>query len=262
MISVRSSVVKSRLVPSEKDTETLTPELVGTETGATAALLSGAATLASSIETESDSASGSCTFTGATPLPRETAAQAFHSTLIASLHSAAAPVGTIASQIEPDASTTTLEESEVTFSWSYGTSCVWPSLKTADASIVPTSSSASSSCCSFTRAANCVLALHATLVGGDRDQTSSVTTADCRPSTVTVSALTVTLAADTDTVAPVMVTEATPSAEAVRSPSERVTAPEVVPRLTRCVMSTLPTLERPAPPNTATAVASVCWYSG
>ena len=102
MISVRSSVVKSRLVPSEKDTETLTPALVGTETGATAALLSGAATLDSLNEIESESGSATCTFTGATLLAIVAASQAFHSTLTIWLHSDNAPVGTTASHCDPE----------------------------------------------------------------------------------------------------------------------------------------------------------------
>ena len=90
----RSSVVKSRDVPSSKKTVTVTSELTGTEIGGADALSSDDVIPAASvIDTDTDVASGTCTCTGATPEPSVAAGHACHSTCTASLQSAAAPTG-------------------------------------------------------------------------------------------------------------------------------------------------------------------------
>ena len=100
--------------------------------------------------------------------------------------------------------------------------------------------------------------------GGGGDHANSVTTAAVKPTTVTTSSLTVNAAGETvtDACAVEIVTEASPGAEAVITFPVRVEMPPVTSQNagpTRSVTSTSLMLERPVPPNIATAVASVCW---
>lgn len=91
---VRSSDVKSFVVPSENETDTLTAELVGTEIGDADALSSADATRDWLMLIETDTASGICTCTGASAEPSDTSVQTCQSTCTISLQSAAAPTGT------------------------------------------------------------------------------------------------------------------------------------------------------------------------
>eukprot|EP00964_Phaeocystis_antarctica_P048880 scaffold28310_cov67-Phaeocystis_antarctica.AAC.4 len=258
---VRVSKVKSLLVPSSKNTVIVTVALVGREIGLAAALSSGLVSLYLPMLSANDWALGTCTCTGARPLARVTAGQASHAVLTIWPHSVTALLATSTSHRESDRCTCKLAEVDVTLSSSGGTNHVWPSLKSTDASTVPRSPSARKRCRSCTRAAKLALTAHATVAGGVRDQSISVTTADCSATTVTAASTTATEAGVTEIEALEIVTEASPGDEAYTTLPDRVTLPDAS-RVTRSVTSMSETLASPAPPKTATAVASVCWYSG
>mmetsp|Transcript_60695 Transcript_60695/g.146064 ORF Transcript_60695/g.146064 Transcript_60695/m.146064 type:complete len:644 (-) Transcript_60695:284-2215(-) len=258
---VRVSKVKSLLVPSSKNTVIVTVALVGREIGLAAALSSGSVSLYLPMLSANDWALGTCTCTGARPLARVTAGQASHAVLTIWPHSVTALLATSTSHRESDRCTCKLAEVDVTLSSSGGTNHVWPSLKSTDASTVPRSPSARKRCRSCTRAAKLALTAHATVAGGVRDQNISVTTADCSATTVTAASTTATDAGVTEIEALEIVTEASPGDEAYTTLPDRVTLPDAS-RVTRSVTSMSETLASPAPPKTATAVASVCWYSG
>eukprot|EP00964_Phaeocystis_antarctica_P013439 scaffold7358_cov66-Phaeocystis_antarctica.AAC.4 len=129
-----------------------------------------------------------------------------------------------------------------------------------DASTVPRSPTSRKRCRSCTRAAKLALTAHAT-GAGVCDQTTSVTTADCIETTDTAASTTDSEAGVTEIEALEIVTEASPGDEAYTTLPDRVTLPDAS-KVTRSVTSTSETFPSPAPPKTATAVASVCWYSG
>ena len=190
--------MKSREVPSSKATDTETADEVGIEIGATAAESVGSVRRGCAIVSVTRVAVGACTLTGGKPVARVALEQISHPTETTFCEqSAVAPTGTSTVKRSPVARDCTEidDESAVTVICSRGTSCSVPSEKTAVASTVPRSPSASSSCESCTEVRSGDAVSHGTPAYGCAAQSTSVTTTVSSESTCTESSETVTVAA-------------------------------------------------------------------